>query len=205
MKFRSRRIASAIALTLAFSTSQIYIAVGFADPGSEAANEIATTTPQQAAGVLSTSGNNPITVNGVSSASGATILTGATIETPGGVSASIGLGNLGSLEIEQNAKLSLSFDQSGIRVVLTSGCVTLRTVKGTTGEINTGKGVAKSNPAVSDVLRICHPDSVATAPSSAGGSGLSNGAIAAIVVGGTAAVIGIALATRGDNPSPSGP
>lgn len=203
MKFRSRRIASAIALTLAFSTSQIYIAVGFADPRSEAPSAI--TTPQQAAGVLSTSGNNPITVNGVSSSSGATILTGASIETPGGVTASIGFGNLGSLEIEQNAKLSVSFDQSGIRVVLTSGCATLRTVKGTTGEINTGKGVAKSNPVISDVLRICHPDSVATAPSSAGGSGLSDGAIAAIVVGGAGAAIGIALAMRGDNPSPSGP
>ena len=71
----------------------------------------------------------------------ATILSGATIETPSGVSSSVNFGSLGWLEIEPSAKLSVEFQEGSIKVMLLQGCITLHTKAGTTGEVDSPKGV----------------------------------------------------------------
>lgn len=204
MNTRSTRITCALALFLIFSIFQVYIGYSFAAPedrivvGGTPASQM-----QDAAGILTTIGNKPITLNGASAITGTTILTGASIETPDGVGATVSLGTRGSLEIEPKAKLTLTFHADSIKVMLLEGCVTLRARKGITGEIESSKGlVSKTDPKEDGVLRVCHPDSVLIASAVASG-GLSKLALLAII-GGPAAVI-IPVIVPGSNPSNSNP
>jgi hypothetical protein len=201
MSPRTQRITGAIALFLVFCTTQVYVSAGFAAP--DKADEPAPMQTQDAAGILTTVGNKPISVNGAASITGATILNGASIETPAGVGATVSLGKLGSLEMEQDAKLTLNFQANSIKVVLLKGCVTLRASKGTVGEIETSKdATSKTDPKADGVLRVCHPDSVKLAAASAAG-GLGKLAIAAIIGGPAAALIPVVA--PGNNPSNSNP
>src|ERR1700730_15868213 len=142
MSLRQRKAFKAIAVFLAFSFAQVYVQTSFAEPG---ANAPSVPVPQQFVARLTTRGNQPITVNGAAASGGATILTGATIETPDQVGATIDLGALGTLDIAPNTKLMIEFDQNGAKVKLISGCVILRTRKSHDGEIDTDQGVAAKN------------------------------------------------------------
>src|SRR6185369_12269472 len=72
---------------------------------------------------LTTRNNQPITVNGNAAGTGATILTGATIETPDQVGATLDLGDAGIVELEPNSKIQLDFDENGnVRVKVIRGC-----------------------------------------------------------------------------------
>lgn len=206
MKPRTQRATSLFALFLVFCVSQVYVGAGFAAPEAAAAvSEVPA--PQMAGpvGVLTTVDNQKVIVNGAESITGATILSGASIETPAGVAATVNLGMLGRLEIEQFAKLTLNFQSNSIKVTLLNGCVTLHANKGTTGEIETTKDVvSKTDPATGGVLRVCHPDSVmeasAIAAVPAGFNLLSMlGAVA------TPAAAIIPAVAPGSNPSISSP
>jgi hypothetical protein len=179
----ARRIGLAIAILIVFATAQVYVGVSFAEPGSLVSGESVATAPQQPTGILTTQGNKEITVNGTNSISGATVVSGVSIETPAGVSATVSLGTSGSLEIEPNTKLTVEFEQGGVKVLLTEGCGSLRTRKGTTGEISTPKGSAgKTDPAQDGRLEIC-PRRIAALVVAAGTSGLfSLGRAAAVAI-----------------------
>lgn len=201
MSFKSKRTTIAIAMLLVFATGQVYVGVSFAEPGSIVPGEGVAMTLQQTTGILTTQGNKEITVNGTNSISGATIVSGASIETPAGVSATVSLVSRGSLEIEPNTKLTVEFDQSGVKVMLTEGCVNLRTKQGTTGEISTPKGsTGKTDPAQDGKLEICPRRSAApivAAGAGAGGLfGLGTAAAVAIIAGGVTAVA-VPVAPRG--------
>jgi hypothetical protein len=131
-------------------------------------------------------------------------MSGAMIETPDQVGATVNLPGHFSLEISPNAKLSTDFGLSGIKVNLIQGCVVLNTKKGTTGEIATSRGVvAKADGSKDARLEVCDP-SIATAPAAAS-AGLSPGgkiAIAAAIIG---AIVVIPIITGGGNPSPGSP
>lgn len=199
-----QRLTSVIALLLIFCTSQIYVSAGFAAPDvATGVGESQLLPAQDAVGILTTIGNKPISVNGAASITGTSILSGASIETPEGVGASVNLGKLGSLEIEPNAKLTLNFRFDNIKVILLQGCVTLYANKGITGEIETSKdAVSKTDPTKDGVLRVCHPDSakLAAAPAVVGLGKL----VWLAIFGGPAAVI-VPVVTPGDNPSASNP
>src|SRR5436305_9058582 len=76
---------------------------------------------------LTTKNNQPITVNGNSTGTGSTILTGATIETPDQVSATIDLGDAGTVELQPNSKIQLDYDINGnVRVKAIRGCAVVR-------------------------------------------------------------------------------
>ena len=62
---------------------------------------------------LTTKNNQPITVNGNAVGTGATLLTGATVETPDQVSATIDLGDAGVVELQPNSQIKLDFDENG--------------------------------------------------------------------------------------------
>lgn len=212
MSSKSKRITTAIALLLVFAISQVYVGVSFAASGSTLPSiaPIATVSvlPQAATGILTTKGNKPITVNGAAAISGATIMSGAAIETPDGTGAMVSLGSLGSLDISAKAKLTLEFQNGSVKVTVTEGCVTLHTKKGTTGEVDTPKGVAgKTDPGKDGSIRICPdrtPAVVAGAAGAGGLFGLGTAATVAIIAGGITAVV-VPVVLHGGNPSPARP
>jgi hypothetical protein len=220
MTLRQRKSLKALAVFLAFSFAQVYVQIGFAEPGAGSPLPI----PQQFIARLTTTGNRAITVNGASASGGASVLTGATIETPDQVGATINLGALGTLDVAPNTKLVLDFDQNGnVHVKVLSGCVILKTKKGTNGEVEGPQGSAgKTDKKSAGALDVCIPPSGvaqvgtgaaasagagagAAAGAAAGGGGLFGLGTAATVaiVGGAGAVTVLAIVgTRGSNPSP---
>ena len=227
MTSKYKKITTATALLAALAIGQVYIAISFAEPNSGAS--VAAAVPQQIVGILTTSNNRPITVNGANAISGATIATGAVIETPDGIGATIRIGSLASLCIAPNTKLSIEFERQGnagtVRINVTEGCAILRTLKGTSGIVNSAQGnVGQINGATGGSIDVCLR--AATAPTvnqgaavdaGAGASALDCGAAGAaaaapagIPPAATAAFIGggatgLYLLFRGDNPSPSAP
>ena len=188
MRSRSKRITSVIALLLVFSTTQLYVGVSFAGPGPVVPGVSEAMTPQQTTGILTTQGNNAITVNGASAVGGATVVSGASIETPSGVGAMVNLGSRGSLQIDPSTKLTLDFDPTNIKVMLIEGCVTLRTKKGTTGEIDTSQVmVGKTDPAKDGKLEVC-PQRCAPAGVLPGAAAIPAGGLFGI---GTVAALGL--------------
>jgi hypothetical protein len=202
--------------------AQVYIAVGFADTTKSEA------TIAQLMGVLTTRDNKGVTVNGAAAVTGASIPSGAVIETPDGVGATLRLAGLGSICISPGSRVTIEFDRQGtagtIRVTVATGCVILNTQTDTTGTVITPEGVAgQTGPANIGSIDVCsRPGAAAVINQSAAfdaGAGASRldcaaGAAAlpptGIPVGATIAMIGGGAAGffflfRGGNPSPSTP
>ncbi len=144
----------------------------------------------------------------MSANTGATILTGATIETGADTSATVNLGPLGTLDIDPNTKLILTYDDDGnVKAVIIFGCAVLTAKEKTKGEVATEQGKSERNdPAAGGVLRMCGPGVAPTSTSSGGAGGLfglGRAATIAIFAG-----IGAAATTPlffQDNPSGSTP
>jgi hypothetical protein len=100
---------------------------------------VAVTVPQISAKLI-TSGAVPVTVNGNSTQGGATILSGAVIETPDNVVATIQVGDLGELELQPGSIAVIEFDGKNVKVTLRRGCARLTTNKGATGAIVDSQG-----------------------------------------------------------------
>lgn len=192
---RQKRISIAVSLILLFATSQVYFAKTFDAVSKANAGQ------QPITGVLSTQGNQAITVNGVSTSPGATILPGATVETPAGVGASIDFGQLGTLQIDPNSRVTVDFSNGNIKVTVLQGCVTLHTKKGTHGEVDTQGSTRTTDAAKDGSVHLCAPAAGGVPPS--GGPELGAKVIVPIFAG-TAATFAL-LAWRGNNPSPSHP
>jgi len=118
MSLRRRKALKAIAILSAFCLAQI--CVNGALPETSAGGG----TPQRPITArLTTKNNQNITVNGNQVGTGATLLTGATIETPDQVSGVIDLGDAGVVEIQPNSTIKLDFDENGnVRVKVIRGC-----------------------------------------------------------------------------------
>jgi len=226
MNLRYQKLTTATALLVTLAVGQLYVGITFAEANSGLS--VSGTVPVALMGILTTSNNKPITVNGASAISGATIPSGASIETPDGVGATIRLGPLGSLFIAPNTKLSLEFDQQGklVKVTLTQGCVILRTSKNVSGGVNGPQGVIGqiAASATGGSLDVCLKAGAAPSinqgaavDAGAGASAVDCGAagaaaapptglppaVTAAFIGGGAA--GLYFLFRGSNPSPSGP
>jgi hypothetical protein len=120
MNLQRRKAIKAIAIFFAFCLTQVYAALPEPAAG-------ASVPPQQIVARLTTRNNQPITVNGNQAGTGATILTGATIETPDQVSGVIDLGNAGVVEIQPNSTIKIDFDENGnVRVKVIRGCAVTR-------------------------------------------------------------------------------
>jgi hypothetical protein len=212
MRLNRLTASRAIALLLAFAVSQISLQISLAQG------------PQFIARLSSTRGNQPILVNGLSAAPGASIVTGAIIETTADQTAEINLGSFGTLELAPNTQLRLDYDQNGnTKVTLIRGCIILRSKKKAEGEVLTEQGtVAKNDKEKGGVVDVCYINGQTTVNQNAAanaisgiqttttaktGTGLSNAALAAIVLGGLGAIVAVVLATTGDDtparPNPS--
>jgi hypothetical protein len=206
-----RRIGyKATAVFLAFALVQICIQLSFAAPASSSGSVVV---PQQFIARLTTTGNQPITVNGASAASGASLLTGATIETPDAVSATIDLGALGTVELQPNSSIQLDFDDSGnVRVKVLRGCVVIKKRGPGEAEAYTAEGSSEKTNSNRKGMGFCYlngglsPTGQAAAATGGGAAGdhIATEALIAILAGGGALVAGLIWAFHhGGNPSPS--
>jgi hypothetical protein len=76
---------------------------------------------QTVAKITNLSGN--VTVNGRPAAVGDTISSGAVVETAAKSSAVVSLGKLGRVEVTEDTKMTLTFDDSSITILLSRGTV----------------------------------------------------------------------------------
>lgn len=206
MTTNRRRGFPTIAVFLAIALVQVFTQLSFAAPASAPA-----VVPQQFIARLTTTGAQPITVNNASAASGASLLTGATIETPAAVSATIDLGALGTVELQPNSSIQLDFDDNGnVRVKLLRGCIVMKKNGKGVGEVYTAEGASeKSNNRKGMAFCFANgglsPLSQAAATAAGGGGGgIGTAALIAIIAGGGALVAGLLWAFHGGggNPSP---
>lgn len=234
MRLKNQKALKALALFIVFALTQVYVHATFAISSVVKKTEAVALLLPQATGKLVTRGNQSILVNGTNASTGASILTGATIETGDGVGATINLGPLGSVDLAPNTKLELQYDEGGIKLRLISGCTILRNKRGKSAEISTEQGVAiKDEGSTSSAgggvpLDVCFPagapnpivnqGAAANAGAGAGGgaaagAGGGNGGLFGLGTAGTVALLGgigaaiiiPIIITRGDNPSPSTP
>jgi hypothetical protein len=197
MTLRNRKAVKAIALLLVFSIAQIYVQANFAVTSLATKASFPNAT-QAITARLTTRGNQPILVNGNNVSSGGTLLTGATIETPDAVGATIDLGPLGTIDLAPNTKVELQFEDGKIRVKIIQGCVIVKPKKGTSATVDTDQGTAASmsadgtmtggdannNNKKGGALDVCLPPGSTTPISGAGaaanaGAGAGGGAAAA--------------------------
>lgn len=222
MSIRQRKSMKALAVFVAFAVAQISIQLSFAGTVSPS---YATIVQQQLVVRVNTSGNRPILVNGNSTASGASLATGAIIETPDGVSATIDLGPLGTLDLAPNTKVVLEFDcppapptpvpaneveNCKVKVKVLAGCVVLKTKKGTQGQIDTEQQekVQESNNKKSGAgapLNFCTPGAgAAAAAAGVTAAGIGLGTITAIIIAGGLLTGGLIFGFSGGGANPSG-
>jgi hypothetical protein len=225
MNLKRRNGPRAIAALVLFSIVQVGLQVGLAEP---TVTTTAIPISAQVVGRLTTSNNSPIQVNGLSASTGASILSGATLETGADQTATVNLGPLGTVDIAPNTKLVLTFgDQGDFKALVTTGCVKVTARTNAIGEIATDQGSqGKTNPATGGVLEMCNQPGAApvvgpgvaanagvgaAAPSgaaAAGGGGLFGlgvPATIAIVAGGTAAGLTPLFFADDNQINPSGP
>lgn len=192
MTLKQLTASRATAIIVMFAVAQVSLQIAFAQG------------PQFIARLTSTRGNQPILVNGLSAAPGASIVTGATIETVADQTAEINI-NGGVLELAPNTLVILEYDQDGnIKVTLKRGCAALRNKSNTVGEIVVEQTtVAKNEKEKGGRADVCYLNGQTTvnqgaaaklisgvkSPAPSGG-GLGGGAIAGILaaVGGGALI-----------------
>jgi hypothetical protein len=196
MSLRRHKRVEAIAALLLFSVAQIGVQVSFAQPTAGATP----IPPQQFIARLTTRNNQPITVNGNGSASGSSILTGATIETGPDQSATVNLGPLGTLDIAPNTKLVLTYDEQGnVKVLLLQGCAVLTAKKKTKGEVATQQGPAgTTDPKKGGILDICFPPGASSpivnqGAAAAAGAGAGTGGSAGAAAAGAGGIFGLGI------------
>jgi len=202
MTSRHKKALTALTAFLAFSFTQVYVQAGLPAPAPGGAPQRAITAK------LATKNNAPITVNGNSAGTGATILTGATIETPDLIGATIDLGAAGVVELQPNSKIQLDFDENGnVRVKVLRGCVVAKrkanVLPDATSEIYTDSASEKTNKNRRG-MGFCLLPNGSLQPFTAAGGGLGGGALAGIVIaGGVGGGLAAYFGTRGGNPSPA--
>ena len=217
MNLKRRNGPRVIAALVLFSIAQIGLQISLAEPATTAIP-----IPPQTVGRLTTRNNQPIQVNGLSATTGASIVSGATLETGANQSATVNLGPLGSVELGPNTKLVLTFDEQGnFKALVVSGCAKVSAKTNATGEIATDQGsLGKTNPATGGDLEVryqpgatpavgqgvCDTNAGPGVPTDTGAAGGEGGlfglgvpATVAIVTAGTAA--GLTPLFFQDNPS----
>ena len=182
MRFKQKKGIKAVAAFLMFAVAQISVQIGFAEPNATTA---AVPAPQQFIARLRTRGNNPITVNSNAASTGASIVTGATIETGSDQSATIDIGDF-TLDIAPNTRLRLDFDDQGrVKVFLISGCAVARSKgKKTQVDFETADNVVqgKTEKNKGGVVDVCFINGQATVNQNAAanaGAGAGAGAATA--------------------------
>ena len=225
MRLRHNNSLKAVSLLLVFALAQVYVQMGWALPNAAVTTPSA---PQQFIARLTTRGNVPVLVNGNSATTGASIVTGAIIETLNDQSATVNIGDI-TLDIAPNTKLRLDYDENGkAKIFLIQGCAVVKTKGKSEAEIETGDQVSQgtTNQKKGGGLDVCfiggkavvNQGSAAAAGAGAGpttaataaGGGIGTGTIVLLVVlagGGVAAAVALSGGSNNTqtNPSTSSP
>jgi hypothetical protein len=159
-----------------------------------------------------------VSVNGNPAPSGTTVFPGAEIATSDNVPATLDLSPVGRLDLDPNARVIVTFSDSGIDVTLISGCVFLRMQKpGAVGVVHGPQGAAAQTSANSSQVDVCykpgdaeltpgqHTSSGAGVRRKGGLFGLGTAATIAILAGAGATTTILIATGRGGNPSPVTP
>jgi hypothetical protein len=137
-------------------------------------------------GKLITNSNRPVLVNGGDAITGTIILSGAQLITPAASGATVQLEKLGTVIVDQNSNVTLTFDLKNVTVNVASGNAMVTTVEGVKGTVIGPDGT----PAGAG----------SKAPAPAGGSGgFNKGDIAGVAVGGIGLIIGFIALNRANN------
>lgn len=181
--FRSR-IVKATALGLALTVTHVCLSAELVQ--ASAARLIAKATSAQggAQGRLTTRGNRPVGVNGNNAASGETIFSGQSIQTPGGVGATVNLPGIGRVDIAPNSNVRLTFESGKVHVALASGCAILTADRGNAGSVEAGGSTQRTEGEQGGVIDVCTSPTPGGAPVVGQGAASAAGAGAG---GGTAA------------------
>jgi hypothetical protein len=192
MNLKRRNGSIAIAALLLFFIAQIGLQVGLAEP-----TVTTTAITPQTVGRLTTSNNQPIQVNGLSASTGASIVSGATIETGADQTATVNLGPLGTVDIAPNTNFVLTFDDQGnFKALVTIGCVKVTARTNATGEIATEQGsLGKTDRATGGVLEMCQQPGTApvVGPGVAANAGVGSGAPAGAAAAGEGGLFGLGV------------
>jgi len=206
---------------VAFAMAQVCIQLSFAAPDTLTS---AALPPPQLLARLTTRDNLPISLNGISASSGASVASDAIIETPVNVDAIVDLGPLGSLDIDQETKIKLEYDgncvpgsgsasgpqepalqRCSVKITLYAGCVTAHYKQGAYFLAVTQQQmlIADSDKSrkQAGTFKVCAGTGApaGAAVAAPGLSGITKVAIAALITGG-----GVILPIV-TNPSPSVP
>ncbi|HKO97107.1 MAG TPA: hypothetical protein VJU86_08950 [Pyrinomonadaceae bacterium] len=208
----------AVAVFLAFAVVQVSLQLSIAAPSESTFPSVI---PQGVLGRITSKGSVPATINGNNAVSGDTVPSGATIQTPNDTEATIDLGALGTIKMDDNTRIKLDYscppdamsnpnpDACRVTVTVLAGCIEVHYRQGTHHEIFNDKQdrIAQSDVnkerSGGGVLKTCHdvvPPAVATTAGGLGKTGLI-----ALIVGAALIPPIVILATGGDDPSPSTP
>lgn len=152
-------------------------------------------------GKLRTGNNKPVLVNSNKAGSGTTIISGARIQCPDKIGATVDLGSLGRLDIAANSDLTLVFAANDVTVQLRAGYVVLTTNKGISGIVTTSEGTvfgtdpSKVSSVIAKMKNAQGPETGAAIGAGQGGTGV--GATAGITAAAAAVVGGAAAAKSG--------
>lgn len=155
MNPQGKRIVKAVSLILALALVQVYVQANLIPASIKDRLTFAMKGGGLVAGRLTTRGNNSITVNGNSARSGETILSGAQIQTPSGVGATLQFGHLGKVDVAPDTILNVSYTSDLISVNVSSGCQILTPGEGVTGTVITPEGSTNLAGSTTSPLNIC--------------------------------------------------
>ena len=163
MSRKAGKLRSLIALSLIFSLLQVW---AVASPAvMSVKNDKANGKADVLYGTLATIGDRAVNINGSNVRSGTTVMSGALIETPETVGASLQMSPLGRLEIAPQTRLQLSFIAGHVDVNLISGCAILTTYEGVEGTVSTPQGTTERiGPAKRSFIDVCTGEDGAAAP-----------------------------------------
>jgi hypothetical protein len=137
------------------ATIAVFLAIAFVQLGLVAST--AAPVPFQAlVAKLTTRGSAP-RVNNASAASGASILTGSTIETPAASTATVKIGRVGTVTVKPNSSIQLDFDESGnVRVKVLRGCVRMQKNGPGEAEAYTAEGASEKTNSTRKAMGFCY-------------------------------------------------
>lgn len=180
------RTIKAGALFLVFCVSPAYVQANLTEPAMTTPGAASNMAPGgELAGRLTTRRNKFILVNGNRVGSGATILSGAQLQTPDGVGATVLLPATGKIDIAPKTNLTVAFHKGHVGISLAAGCLILTTDAGTKGAVKTPQGTTQiTGPAESASVDICAGEPGAASPVLGQGAAASAGAGALVTSGG---------------------
>lgn len=180
MQFRARPLRIVSLLVLVAVTNVYVFANGTIAGSGKNANALL--------GKLITNSNRPVLVNGGDAITGTIILSGAQLITPTASGATVQLEKLGTVVVDPNSNVTLTFDLKNVTVNVASGNAMVSTVDGVKGIVIGPDGTPAG------------AGSKAPAPAPAGGSGgFNRGDIAGVAVGGIGLIIGFIALNRANN------